>query len=321
MSADEDSDPADEAWLFEGGPAPDSSSARIERLLALHGHPASRRVRSSWRRSPRVWLAAAAVVLLGLALALLPGEGHRGAYVVRGPGGRKVVQAGERVETLASSANIEVASIGQLDLEPGSILRVLAREPGRHRFFLERGALVARISAQPRAFQVDTPAGSSVDLGCVYRLDVDGQGLTRLSVDVGRVAFEDASSGRNVYVPQGASCLARPGQGPCSPTFDDADPAWSAAVAELDFAATPQAELLRALEESSDTLGLWHLLGAASAAVRGAAFDRLAVLVPAPPGAAREAIVTSADARSGSPAHAARRAWLERMPGWYSFDW
>ena len=311
---DERFDPRDEAWLFDGGPAPDAAAARLERLLALQRAPRKA------ARAPRRWaFAAALAAALALALGALwfARRGPPPGYEVRLAGGVARLRAGERLEVPQGGARLQVAELGDMRLEPGASLLARDAEPGRHRFFLERGALTASITAEPGAFGVDTPAGSSVDLGCLYTLAVDERGDTTLAVRLGRVSFTHAGSGRDVYVPAGAALLATVAEGPLSPAWESASPAWRAQVAELDRAAAPDADALARLASAGDTLALWHLLQAPSAGTRGSAFDRLLELVAPPREVARAAIV---DADPRAPASlAARRAWLERMD-WYSFE-
>ena len=62
---------------------------------------------------------------------------------------------------------------------------------------------------EPQVFQVGTPAGWSIDLGCEYDLAVDDGGAALLEVRTGRVAFRAA--GREVIVPRGFGCRTAPG--------------------------------------------------------------------------------------------------------------
>ena len=315
MSEDpDDLDPRDDAWLFDGGPAPDAASARLERLLALQRGP-RRRPRARLRPSAFAALLAAAALAVALG-ALWSARGARG-YEVRLADGELRLRPGQRLEAPAGGARLEVADLGDVRLEPGALLQARAAARGRHRFFLERGTLTASITAEPGAFGVDTPAGSSVDLGCLYTLDVDERGETRLAVSLGRVAFRHAGTGRDVYVPAGASLVATVADGPTSPVWDSASEAWRTQVAALDRADDPAPDQLARLASADDTLSLWHLLQAPAAATREAAYDRLLALVDAPREASRAALVDAAP--TSVAALAARRAWLERMD-WYTFE-
>lgn len=316
MSADEHErfDARDDAWLFDGGPAPDAASARLERLLALQrARPAAPR---GVRRFAGTALAATLALALGGAWLAFGRERAGRSYAVRLPDGVERLRAGERLVAPDGGARLDVADLGDVRLEPGARLLARAAEPGRHRFFLEQGSLTASITAEPGAFGVDTPAGSSVDLGCLYTLDVDAAGDTTLAVALGRVSFTHEGSGRDAYVPAGASMSASVAEGPLSPLWETTSSDWRATVAELDRAVEPSAAALARLDASEDTLALWHLLQAPSAATRAAAFERLRELVDPPLEVARAAIVDG-DPRAQAGADA-RRAWLSRMD-WYSF--
>ena len=314
MSEREAFDAADEAWLFDAGRAPAADSARIERLLALQRR-AARPTRRSVRA--RAWpLAAAALLLAALGAAWFAYSGGSGGYRVWRDGGSERLRLGERLAVGSGGARLEVPGLGHVSLEEGADFSARAGEQGQHRFFLARGTLEATITAEPGAFGVDTPAGSSVDLGCLYRLAVDERGDTRLAVQIGRVAFTHAGSGREVYVPAGASCEAFVARGPHSPAWDSAALGWRELVARLDFDPEPDASALAEVRSSGDTLALWHLLEAAAAPTRAAAYDRLAELEAPPAGVERALVV---DTPPGSDAaDAARLAWLERMD-WFTY--
>jgi hypothetical protein len=223
------------------------------------------------------------------------------AEALSGALGAHEFRAGERLVTdAATRARVEIGDIGSLVVEPGSSLRIerpsaaLAADAS-HLLWLERGEIRASIFAAPRLFQLGTPSGLAVDLGCVYSARVEDDGITRLSVITGPVAFEAAQ--RRVTVPHGASTRAVPGRGPDTPVWDGAPEPWRQAVARLDDAVAagapldaPLAEVL-ATERADDSLTLWHLLAWAALPreTRAAVADRLAALAPEPAEAPREA--------------------------------
>jgi hypothetical protein len=217
---------------------------------------------------------------------------RRGARVVCGSG---------------ASARVRVADVGYVTLEGDTRVRVersaapdeSAEREGAFQLYLERGSVSASIFAAPRIFELGTPSGIAVDLGCIYRTTVDDAGHTTLSVVLGKVSFE--AEGRKVHVPSHASCRALPGVGPGTPVWDDAGDAYRADVETLDGSgdasgrargATTSAPLDPAtaaalehvLEKSrtKDSLTLWHLLDDPRAQLRVKVFDRLAELVPPP---------------------------------------
>src|SRR6185295_8977666 len=87
------------------------------------------------------------------------------------PGTRLVTQADARV-------TLRVGPIGTITVEPETRLRI--EEPaaavaaaggatdGEYLLWLERGTISATIFAAPRLFQLGTPSGIAVDMGCAY---------------------------------------------------------------------------------------------------------------------------------------------------------
>ena len=199
------------------------------------------------------------------------------------------VGAGEWIETdWRSRATVKVGEIGSADVEPNTRVRVVTARSGEHRLALARGEIRARISAPPRLFFVDTPAGTAVDLGCEYSLSTDEGGFGLLRVTRGWVSFQwkDLES----LVPAGASCRTRPKAGPGIPYFDDAPASLKEALDIFDFEKARNDSLRVILSESRirDTLTLWHLLLRVEAGDRGSVFDRIAALTPVPAGVSRE---------------------------------
>jgi len=217
---------------------------------------------------------------------------------------------GERITTGPDGrAVLHIDGLGTLELEADTALAILDpggdgasadfEAPAASLLSLERGAV-----ASPGAFQVFTPAGLSVDLGCIYRAEVTDAGTTRLAVTTGRVAFEGA--GRRVFVPAGSAIEAEPGGAPSTPLRTDASTKLRTLVAQadrdgdLDAAATTS--LLRAATPS-DAITLVHLLHLPSAGPE--LFDYLRAIEPLPADTTREA------ALAGDPA--AIESWSWRL--------
>lgn len=208
------------------------------------------------------------------------------------PGTRLVTQADARVR-------LRVGPIGTITVEPETRLRI--EEPaaaggaadGEYLLWLERGTISATIFAAPRLFQLGTPSGIAVDMGCAYTATVDESGVTRLAVTLGQVSFETPQ--RKVLVPRGASAPAWPNRGPGTPVWDDAAAEFRAAVERLDESVgsvtAPAADLATVLatERTADSLSLYHLLDSAlDDAPRGQIYERLVALAPQPEGVTRE---------------------------------
>ncbi len=284
-----------ERYLWDRSGEEDRDVARLERLLSAYRYsrpaPAIPIAPGAGRPRLAAFLAAAATLLLAAGAFVLLRALERGAeWEVVSLSGSPTVNrqsigetarlgTGEWLETDdASRARLAVADIGNVTIEGGTRLRLVATRPTEHRLELARGEIRASILAPPRLFFVDTPAATAVDLGCAYRLVVDDAGAGFLHVTFGRVAFE--RDGRDSIVPHGALCRTRPGVGPGTPWFQDATDALREALERLDFEGGGAADLAIVLREARvrDTLTLWHLLSRVEKDGRKAIVDRMGEL-------------------------------------------
>ena len=191
------------------------------------------------------------------------------------------VGSGEWIETDAKSrARVAIGTIGSVEVEQNTRMRVTAAKPDEHRLALARGEIRATISAPPRLFFVDTAAGTAVDLGCEYALTAAEDGSGVLRVTRGWVSFQWKNL--ESLVPAGASCRIRPHTGPGIPYFDDAP---EQLVKAIDGGSL---DTILAASRVRDTLTLWHLLSRVAGSDRERVYDRIAALVPVPNGVTRE---------------------------------
>jgi len=212
-------------------------------------------------------------------------------------GDKAKLGVGQWLETDTNSrAQIIVSDIGQVEIDPNTRVRLVETKPTEHRLELAQGRLSARISAPPKLFFVNTPSGVAEDLGCAYTLEVDEAGNSLLRVTMGWVSLQ--LKDRESVVPAGAACATKPGIGPGTPYFEDASEQFRAALASLDFGRDSVAagkvtplEIVLSGARVRDTLTLWNLLPRVSGADRPLVYDRLAKLVPPPPGVTREGVL------------------------------
>ncbi len=142
------------------------------------------------------------------------------------------LERGESLTTDAGSrAKLEIAAVGQVEVEPNSQLSVMTLGKTEQRLNLKRGKISAMIWAPPGQFFVNTPSAVTVDLGCAYTLEVDGSGTSLVKVTAGWVAFENG--GKESFIPATAACVTRPGRGPSIPYYEDATAALQNAVSRL----------------------------------------------------------------------------------------
>lgn len=302
--------------------------AEVERLdpkvLSAPQPNTLRSTRSTFRRW-RMPLAIAAALALAAGLTWLRPPSPAGVWPVSPLAGTprlgsdallepSRLAVGQWLETDAtSSARLAVGSIGEVQLQPNSRLRLVNADATDHRLELARGTMSALIWAPPRLFFVETPGATAIDLGCAYTLTVDDDGDGTLHVTSGYVALQDHD--REALIPAGLTCLTRRGAGPGTPFAPAAPAALKAALERFDFAQGGEPALAEILAQArpGDEVMLWHLLARATPAQRAGVYDKLAALHAPPAGVTREGILAG---------HAAMRLrWAEELglaPGLFS---
>lgn len=281
-----DIQPARDLWGGIAGRLQTRDNPRILRLPSRTVNPAS--PANLWVK--RVSLAAAVVLVAfgGFWWSGLNGAGTWQVARVEGVpsvGGETLfgqgkLDVGTWLETDdRSRATVEVGSIGQLQVDPGTRLRILQSRSTDHRIALARGTIHATIWAPPRIFFVETPSATAIDLGCAYTLQVDDEGGSLLDVTHGWVALELA--GVSSIIPAGASCRTTPGVGPGLPFYRDAAESFRRAAHTIELGGTSESlTTLLADARARDALTLWHLLFRLEGADRALAYDRLMELAP-----------------------------------------
>ena len=268
--------------------------------------------RSKWPRFlwPLPFLLAAASLVLFLRA---PWGGP--AYRVRGVDGMPHARVGDHIRVGEQPARMTIGDIGEVLLEPGSRLVVQEIRRGKdelHALFMEFGAMHARIDSKPRVFQVGTPAGISIDLGCEYRLEVEADDRCRIQVLTGQISF--GYEGREVYVPAGASCQSIPGRGPSPPLFDTTGDELRGLVQrafEGGQLSQEQIDRLLGIDERQDALPLFALMTDefVDAGLRSALFDFFTLRFETPPAVTRAGILAGDEGQ--------RRAWLQAVQHWW----
>ena len=158
-------------------------------------------------RRPRRALGALAIAA-SLLLALWAGHAYRlhwpegQAWPLQGALDVRSLAQGERLQTAADqTVQLQVARIGQLQIAPGSALRLIESRSRRHRIELEHGRVHARIWAPPGQFGIHSGAMQVIDLGCEFVLERNIEGSGSLSVLSGWV--HQHIGGQEQLVPAG----------------------------------------------------------------------------------------------------------------------
>jgi hypothetical protein len=295
-------------------PAPDTLWADLQAQLngpdatseMIATRPARRRF--NYLTPPLLAVAATIILMVGLGVVWIYWRESRPFWEVARLNGTPTIGArgmkekgrlgvGQWLETDGSSrAQIAVSSIGHVEIDPNTRVRLVETKPTEHRLELARGRLSARIWAPPKLFYVDTPSAVAEDLGCAYTLEVDDHGASLLRVTSGWVALQLKE--RESMVPAGAACATRPGVGPGTPYFEDAAEIFRTALSRVDFERNANEsgnmtalEVVLANARVRDTLTLWHLLARVEGVDRTRVYDRMVELAPPPEGVTREAVL------------------------------
>jgi len=315
-------------YLWDRSGAPDPEIQRLESLLSEFRHadralvfptepPAEMGKSRGLLQFP--WLprlAAAAVVLLAFGLSIffvlhptippdtgvawdvsaIDGTPEIGSQTITAANPAAKFHVGQTLITNStSSASISENDLGEIRVDPNSRVRLLQSGPNHKRIQLEVGTIHAAIWAPPTEFIVDTPSASAIDLGCAYTLQVAPDGSGTIRTTLGWVGFH--LNGRDSFIPAGAMCSTRPGVGPGTPCFEDASESFREALHTFDLdaqptdASHPVLDIVLAEARSRDALTLWHLLSRTSGRERAQVYDRLAALLPPPPGVTRDGIL------------------------------
>lgn len=283
------------------------------------GRAARRPVARSWfsrRLSGRAFAVAAVVAMVAMIVLFQWWRSSRSWHVTPLAGSPivaeqrlerpRTLRIGEWLETdAASRAEIEVGTIGYVEVGPDTRLQLRNVQREDHRMALTRGRIHARIWAPPRLFYVETPSATAIDLGCEYTLEVDSTGGSLLHVLSGYVGVEHGT--RESVVPAGWMCRTRRGHLPGTPYADDAPTPLREALFRFDFEGGHPHDLETVLSEArpADALTVWELILRVPRPQQARVYDRLAELVAPPPGVTRAGVLQGDNAM--------HRAWRKKL--------
>jgi hypothetical protein len=146
----------------------------------------------------------------------------------------RALAPGQSVQTLATQhLRLLVARIGRIELSPGSELTLESTSSAQHRVRLAHGHMRAKIWAPPGLFAVSAGQAEVIDLGCEFELWRNQNGVGRVQVQSGWVAFREG--GAEVLLPAQYT-LQFDAEQIHTPLHQDASTAFANAVKQLDQA-------------------------------------------------------------------------------------
>jgi hypothetical protein len=277
-------------YLWDGSGEPDAEVQKLEALLGRYRFnapmPDFKRV-AVIRRRP-IWpfaIAAALIVcaILGALRFYTPANRWRATEssgIADVP--HLILRTGDVVRTGSGSVRLQSSAVGTIDLGANTTVRLIENRSRRHRLALAAGTIHAKTTSQPGVFVIDTPKARAIDLGCEYTLTIAPGGGGELHVIAGWV---DLTHGyEQSLVPQGASASIESEGSLTVPVFDDATPAFHAAIRNHDMSA------IVANARTRDAFTLLNLFRLATPDERGILYDRLNQFVPAPASITRESL-------------------------------
>ncbi len=199
--------------------------------------------------------------------------------------------AGEWLKTDSqSSARLQAGLAGEVDVKPGSEVKLLdTRAPG-YKLYLKFGKITANTPGSPQMLSVITPSASALDLGSNYSVEVDKDGSSFFSVVSGSIIIN--SDGQKEVLPAGVACKTVKDREPGTPYRINAGKEFKAALSKLDSGNTTDKVLETLLNNAGreDAVSLWYLLRDAGPDEIKPIYNRLADLVKPPDGVTYEGI-------------------------------
>ena len=285
-------------YLWDGSSEPGSADTDVRELEALLSRyrsaapmPDFRRVAVIRRRRWPLAVAAAAIVAIIISSVwfLRPRTSEWKATAIAGATSLpdRPLRIGDVLHTDSTSRiRLESRTVGVIDVDGTSTVRLIESRKGRQRIALDVGVIHARTMSPPGVFVVDTPQARAIDLGCEYVLAIAPGGSGELRVTSGWVDLSDGLW--QSLVPQGASASINAGGQISVPVFDDADPRFR--IAARDFEHAHDLTTILSLARKRDAFTLLNLFRLATPDEATRLYDRLNELVPAPLPVRREAI-------------------------------
>jgi hypothetical protein len=331
-----------DAYLWDPSASPSTDVEALEKSLATARFeitrkplplPAARPARG-WIGRPGLAMAASLLLVVVGASSFWswrsswPANSPWTVAISRPAGGDGVERTRLRLDEpmrLDAVAQVSIARIGSMQVQPGSSLTLVESSSRRHRVLLEQGSVSVRVWAPPGKFAFNTPAGTVLDMGCIFDLTVDADGTSRVAVKTGWVELENGWG--EVLVPAGASSVMTAAGRPATPIFDDADAKFVQSVRAYEQASDEKVRstLVAAIKKSARQRDVYTLLLLArhsSDGLRRPLLERAAELVPPPTAGTVEAIMSGdldklwawKDTLGLPPAKSWWRNWKDALP-------
>lgn len=193
------------------------------------------------------------------------------------------IKEGQWIQTNDSSrAELIVADIGKVIIEPNSKIVFVKGTDGNNRILVEYGTINADMKSQPKTFFVEMPSAVASDLGGDYTLTIDSTGDGLVYVKSGKVQVE--SPGRDAIVPAGNLVMTRKNIGVGTPFNENSSPKFKNALFNFDFGKCSGACVNTLLNNAklSDAVSLVNLIPIIGDEYKDEVYAKVSNFVPPP---------------------------------------
>ncbi|HMS32942.1 MAG TPA: FecR domain-containing protein [Ignavibacteria bacterium] len=193
------------------------------------------------------------------------------------------IKEGQWIQTNGDSrAELIVANIGKVIIEPNSKIVFLKGADGNNRIMVEYGTINTVMNPNTRSFFVEMPSAVATDNGGSYTMTVDSTGDGLVYVRSGKV--EIASPNRDAIIPAGSIVLTKRNLGVGTPFNENSSAKFKSALFNYDFGNCNDACVKTLLNSAkmSDAVTLVNLIPNVNKEYSDQVYTKLAAFVPPP---------------------------------------
>lgn len=144
------------------------------------------------------------------------------------------IKEGQWIQTNDTSrAELNVANIGKVIIEPNSKVIFVKGADGNNRILVEYGTINADMKSKEKTFFVEMPSAVASDIGGTYTLTIDSTGDGLVYVKSGKVEVQSPNKGS--IVPAGNLVITKKDIGVGTPFNENSSPQFKNALFNFDF--------------------------------------------------------------------------------------
>lgn len=201
------------------------------------------------------------------------------------------VKEGQWISTNDTSrAQIQIADLGIITIEPNSKVIVVKNAEGNNRIFVEYGTIDADMNPHQKSFFVEMPSAVAKDQGGNFTLTIDSVGDGMVFVKDGKIAVE--SLNKEAIVPAGNIVMTKKDIGVGTPFNQNSSREFKQAIFKFDFGNCEESCVNTILNNAkfTDAITLANLIPSVENKYKGEVYAKLANFVPPPRQIAKDSL-------------------------------